>query len=157
MGTSRVQTHRNVAHDVEVLSLTMNMSDATKHYCTKNVPHASLARRNYNHQTYFKKRTWAIAMSATRGNLHQLAIVELVAQAGWMLALQTHLDILLRHTEIKNKKFKNQLECKNIDGFMIVAMIIVIMINYINRSSYLNVNRHNLLYQVPAINTYNYA
>jgi len=33
---------------------------------------------------------------------------------------------------------------------MIVAMIIVIMINDINRNSYLNVNRYNLLYQVPA-------
>ena len=83
--------------------------------------------------------------------MHQLVIVELVAQAGLMLALQTHLDILLRHTEIKNKKFKNQLECKNIDGFMIVAMIIVIMINDINRNSYFNVNRHNLLYQVPPL------
>jgi len=34
---------------------------------------------------------------------------------------------------------------------MIVAMIIVIMINDINRNSYLNVNRYNLLYQVPSI------
>jgi len=57
----------------------------------------------------------------------------------------------LRHTEIENKKYKNQLECKNIDGFMIVAMIIVIMINDINRNGYLNVNRHNLLYQVPPL------
>ena len=122
----------NLILDVEVLSLTMNTSDATKHYCTKNAPHASLARRNYNHPTYFKKRTNSIAMSATSnilssilflfhilvlygnwkmfvkwlcyyftgGNLHQLVIVELVAQAGLMLALQTHLDILLRHTKI---------------------------------------------------------
>merc|ERR1712126_333320 len=107
MGTSRVQTHRNVAHDAEVLSLTMNTSDATKHYCTKNVPHASPARRNYNHQTYFKKRTNSIAMSATRGSLHQLAIVELGAQAGLMLAQPTHLDTLLRHTRTGNRNLKS--------------------------------------------------
>ena len=57
----------------------MNMSDATKHYCTKNVPHASHAKRNYNHQTYFKKRTNSIAMSATSNILKLILIQSIIS------------------------------------------------------------------------------